>query len=161
MNRQVKERSTLVEDANRYVAHAVPRIAELGIRVVELTPDRAVNHAPLAPNVNHLGSMYAGTLFGMAEMLGGVILFPSVDFESYLPTVKEISIRYRRPALSDITAVATLDPETLTRIRDEARERGRSEYRVDATLTDTSGNVVGTTYGTYQLLAVCLTKATR
>ena len=161
MNRQAQERSTLVEDANRYVAHAVPRIADLGIRVVELSPDRAVSHAPLGPNGNHLGSMYAGTLFGMAEMLGGAILFPSVDFAAYLPTVKELSIRYRRPACSDITAVATLDAETLSRIRTEASERGRSEYRVDATLTDTSGNVVATTQGTYQLLAVSLTKATR
>lgn len=120
-----------------------------------------VTHAPLRTNGNHLGSMYAGTLFAMAEMMGGAILFPSVDFEVYLPTVKDLAIRYRRPARSDITAVATLDPETLSRIRDEAREHGRSEYRVDATLADTSGNVVATTHGIYQLLAVSLATTTR
>jgi thioesterase domain-containing protein len=146
--------STLVEDINRFVARAVPRIAELGIRVVELSPHRAVSRAPLATNGNHLGAMYAGTLFGMAEMLGGALMFASADFEKYLPVVKDLQIRYRRPARSDITAVATLDAETLARITTEARESGRSEYRVDATLTDTEGNVVATTQGTYQLLAV-------
>lgn len=156
-----KPESELAEEANRFIAHAVPRIADLGIRVVELAPDRVVTHAPLQTNGNHLGSMYAGTLFGMAEMMGGAILFASVNFEEYLPTVKEISIRYRRPARSDITGVATLDPETLSRVLAEARERGRSEYRVNATLTDAGGNVVVRTEGTYQLLAVSPTEATR
>ena len=32
----------------------------------------------------------AGTLFGMAEMMGGVLLYPSFDFTAYLPTVKEV-----------------------------------------------------------------------
>ena len=156
-----KAASELAEAVNRDVAHAVPRIADLGIRVVELTPDRVVTRAPLQTNGNHLGSMYAGTLFGMAEMMGGAIVFPSVNFEEHLPTVKELSIRYLRPACSDITGVVTLDPETLARILDEARERGRSEYRVDATLTDTSGNVVVRTEGTYQLLAISPIEATR
>lgn len=145
--------AALVDAANRYLAQSVPRIIDLDIRVLELRPDRMVTFAPLSTNGNHLGSMYAGTLFGMAELMGGMILMPSVDFETHLPTVKDVAIRYRRPACTDITATATLAPATLDRIRAEAGEQGRAEYQIDATLTDDHGTVVATTTGTYVLLS--------
>ena len=155
MSHQLDEcEEALVDAANRYLAHAVPRIVELDIRVIEMRPDRMVTHAPLSTNGNHLGSMYAGTLFGMAELMGGMILMPSIDFDTHLPTVKDLTIRYRRPARSDITATALLDPATLARIRADAEVHGRAEYPIEATLTDVDGNVVATTSGTYVLLTL-------
>jgi len=145
---------SLAEQVNGLVAHAVPRIGQLGIEVVDLEVGRVVTRAPLGTNGNHLGSMYAGTLFGMAEMMGGVLMYPSFGFTAYLPTVKEVGIRFRRPARTDITGTAVLDELTLERIRREAAEVGRSEYVVSTTLVDADGEEVATAVGTYLLLAM-------
>jgi acyl-coenzyme A thioesterase PaaI-like protein len=147
---------TLAEQVNGLLARIVPRIGDLGIEVVDLEVGRVVTRAPLGTNGNHLGSMYAGTLFGMAEMMGGVLMYPSFNFTAYLPTVKEVDIRFRRPARTDITGTAVLDEPTLERISRETADMGRSEYVVSTTLTDAGGEVVATAVGTYQMLAMRL-----
>ena len=45
----------------------VPAIERTGIEILELEPGRATLRMPLEPNVNHVGTMYAGALFTLAE----------------------------------------------------------------------------------------------
>ncbi|HZZ46611.1 MAG TPA: PaaI family thioesterase [Pseudonocardia sp.] len=149
-----EDQANLADEWNRTVAALVPRIPDLGIETLELRRGYVRARASLATNGNHLGSMYAGTLFGMAEMLGGALAWPEFDFSVYLPTVKDLTINYRRPALSDITATAGLETQILDRMRREAAETGRTQYEVDAVLTDGSGDVVARTRGTYLVIAL-------
>jgi acyl-coenzyme A thioesterase PaaI-like protein len=145
--------STLAEEWDRALTTLVPRVPDLNIQTLELRRGYAKARATLAGNGNHYGSMYAGTLFGMAEMLGGALIWADFDFDEYLPTVKHMAIRYRRPAFTDVIAVASLDTSTVERMRHEATTQGKSEFEVDAVLTDTSGEVVVTTHGIYQIIA--------
>ena len=57
-----------------------------------------VGEAPLAGNLNHQGSMYAGTLFGLGEALGAVVFAANFDLSRFTATVKDVQIRYRRPS---------------------------------------------------------------
>lgn len=143
----------LAQEVNRYIAAAVPRMHEFGIRVIELEEGRVVAEVPLVGNTNHLGTMYAGTLFAVAEMLGGALVWPNFDFGRYYSTVKEVLIGYCRPAHTDIRATATLDTDTIARLYRDVATAGRAEYVVDAILTDCSGEVVATSRGTYQVRA--------
>lgn len=138
---------------NSVIEEGVPPMHSLGIRVVDLRPGHVVGAAPMAGNGNHLGTMYAGTLFGLAEMLGGALFVASFDIWRYYPTVKDLQIRYRRPARTDIRATASIDDETLARLQREVDEHGKSEFVLDATITDLAGEVVATTRGTYQVRA--------
>lgn len=142
------------DQVNAYIERGVPRMFEMGIRVVELDEGSVVGMAPLASNDNHLGSMYAGTLFGLAEMLGGALARPIVDFAHFYPTVKQVTIDFKRPARSDIKGTARLDSETIRRVRAEAKADGRSEFEVVAELTDADGRMVATTHGTYQVRSI-------
>jgi hypothetical protein len=65
--------------------------------------------------------------------------------------VKDLQIRYRRPATTDVRARAELDAPTIARMQHEAGTAGKAEFVIDAVLTDTSGEVVATTRGTYQI----------
>jgi thioesterase domain-containing protein len=138
---------------NAVIEQGVPPMHGLGITVAELTAGHVVGTAPLAGNVNHLGSMYAGTLFGLAEMLGGALFVASFDVERFYPTVKDVQIYYRRPTTSDVRAEASLDAATIERLKQQAEADGRAEFILDAVLTDTAGQVVATTRGTYQVRA--------
>jgi thioesterase domain-containing protein len=147
----VNDTSDWAELINAGMEHAVPAMHNLGIRVVEARPGYAVTTVPLAGNVNHFGSMYAGALFGVAELLGGALFFPSFDAAQFYPTVKDLKIRYRRPATTNVRAQAELAATTITRMQHEAETLGKSEFVLDAVLTDTTGEVVATTRGTYQI----------
>lgn len=134
---------------------SVPILEAMGIRLVEVRPGRAVAELPPGPNVNHFGVTYAGSLFSVAEMLGGVLSLATFDFEGELagcvPLVKESTIRFRRPALGVVRAAAELSEEEIARVRRDALDSGKGEFVLEATLTDAGGEIVATTVGTYQI----------
>ena len=136
-------------------AGRVPILDAMGVRVVEAAPGRAVAELPAGPNVNHFGVTYAGSLYSVAEMLGGVLALATFDLEGelagFVPLVKESTIRYRRPALGTVRAAAVLADDEVARVRREALATGRGEFVLEATLTDAQGEAVATTVGTYQV----------
>ena len=134
---------------------SVPILEAMGIRVVEVRPGFAAADLPPEPNVNHFGVTYAGSLFSVAEMLGGVLSLVTFDFDGelagFVPLVKESTIRFRRPALGVVRASASLSADEIARVRREALATGKGEFVLEATLTDEQGEVVASTVGTYQV----------
>jgi thioesterase domain-containing protein len=106
---------------------------------------------PAGPNVNHFGTTYAGSLFSVAEVLGGLFARTSLVMERGVPLVKSLQIDFRRPATTAVVARATLDEEEIARVLAEAQERGKSDFVLEAEVTDEAGTVVATTRGLYQL----------
>lgn len=143
-----------IQLVNHTIEHVVPAMNRLGIRAVDVRPTHVAGIVPLRRNSNHLGTMYAGALFGLAEMLGGALVAASFDLAAFYPTVKEVQIWYRRPARSDVRAKAAISDEELARIHAEADRTGKAEFVLNATLTDADSVVVATTMGTYQVRAV-------
>ncbi len=136
---------------NRVLAQLIPQAHRMGVVAVELAEGLAVCRVPLAGNGNHLGSMYAGVLFTVAEVLGGAICLPSFDITRFAPVVEAVRIDFRKQARSDVLATARLDRETVARVRTEAEEHGRSAFALTAELVDADSVVVATTAGDYQL----------
>jgi thioesterase domain-containing protein len=146
--------AALASAVNALFESRIPAMYRLGIRIVELREEFVAGTAPLAGNFNYQGSMYAGTLFGLGEALGGGVFFANFDLGRFTATVKDVQIRYRRPAMTDIRAEVSLAADTLARIKREADDVGKTEFVLDAELTDTDGVVVATTHGTYQVRAL-------
>jgi thioesterase domain-containing protein len=134
-----------------YLETAVKMIEKMGIRIVELRDRYTKLQLPLEPNLNHIGTMYAGSLFALAEFSGGVIFAVSFDITKYIPIVKEVSIRYRRPAASDVTLEVELSPERVEEIAKVAEEHGKADYSMDLELKDEKGEVCSIIHGTWQL----------
>jgi thioesterase domain-containing protein len=130
---------------------AIPIMRAMGLRLVDLAPGRAAAEIPLAPNRNHFQMMYAGSLFTVAEMLGGALSLVTFELGDLVPLVKDVQIRFRRPASSPVRASTSLAPEEAARVLREARETGKGEFILHAELVDESGELVATTVGTYQL----------
>ncbi len=106
---------------------------------------------PLAGNQNHIGSMYAGALFTLAEIPGGALFLTSFDTQRFYPIIKEMNLRFRRPATGDIRVEARLDAAEIERLQAEAAETGKAEYVLELALTDNTGEVVAQSRGLYQL----------
>ena len=106
---------------------------------------------PLQGNQNHIGSMYAGALFTLAEIPGGALFMTSFDAQRYYPIIKEMNLRFRRPASADIFVEARLSNEQIAEISAQADSAGKADYRLDLELKDASGEVVAISQGLYQL----------
>jgi acyl-coenzyme A thioesterase PaaI-like protein len=106
---------------------------------------------PLDGNQNHIGSMYAGALFTLAELPGGALFLTSFDAQRFYPIVKEMNLRFRRPATGDIRVEARLSDDEIERLQRHATEHGKAEFTLDLQLTDEAGEVVAESVGLYQL----------
>jgi thioesterase domain-containing protein len=124
-----------------------------GLKAERLESGHVRLRMPLAGNQNHIGSMYAGALFTLAEMPGGALFLTSFDAQRFYPIVKDMSLRFCRPATSDIRVEARISGEEIQRLQKQATEHGKAEYLLELQLTDESGEVVAESRGLYQLRA--------
>jgi hypothetical protein len=68
--------------------------------------------------------------------------------------VKEINIRFRRPAMTDVTMEVELSAEEASRIQAEALEKGKADYGLKLELEDANGEVVSIVEGTWQVRTI-------
>lgn len=122
-----------------------------GLKAEVLEPGHVRLCMPLAGNQNHIGSMYAGALFTLAEIPGGALFLTSFDVQRFYPIVKEMNLRFRRPATGDIRVEASLADTEIQRLQKQAAEEGKAEFVLELQLTDDSGEVVALSRGLYQL----------
>jgi acyl-coenzyme A thioesterase PaaI-like protein len=141
-------------NAAELLVGAVEPIKKTGLRVVALRDRYAKLLMPLEGNVNHVGMMYAGSLFTLGEIAGGAIHMVSFDMTRLFPIVKEVKIRFRRPALTDVTMEVELQAEEASRIQTEALEKGTADYGLKLELEDAGGEVVSIVSGTWQVRAI-------
>ena len=131
----------------------IPFLEHTGIVVEHAERGFVRLRMPFEPNVNHVGMMYAGALFTLAEVPGGTIFLTSFDATNYYPIVKDLQIRFRRPAMTDITVEVRIDEDEVARITAEAEANGKADYAWECELRDTSGEVVAISQNTYQMRA--------
>ncbi len=130
---------------------SVEGINRTGLRVVELKERYAKVVMPFDGNGNHVGTMYAGSLFSLGEFSGGVIFLVSFDYNKFFPIVKEVSIRFRRPAYTDVAMEVSMSAEEAARIEKEAQEKGKADFTLDLELKDDQGEVVSLATGIWQM----------
>ena len=114
---------------------------------------------PFEPNVNHVGMMYAGALFTLAEVPGGAIFVSTFDAKKFFPLVKSLDIKFVKPAMSDITVEVRLSPEEAAEIAARAEADGKADYEWACELKDADGNVVAVTTNRYQMRSQSLGKS--
>ena len=128
-----------------------PFVERTGFEVVELRPGHCRARMPLEPNTNHIGTMYAGALYTLAEIPGGALALATFDASRFYPVVRDMHIDFRAPARTDVEVVVGLDDDEVERIRAEAEERGKADWSWTCELTDADGRVVTVTENHYQL----------
>jgi thioesterase domain-containing protein len=136
---------------NSTMGETIPVLDHMGLEVIEADRGRAAARVPMAGNGNHVGTMYAGVLFSVAEMLGGALSLATFDPARFYPIVKDLRIDFRRPATTAVTARAELSTDEIARVGEAAERDGKGEFVLRAELTDEEGTVVATTEGTYQV----------
>ncbi|CAN5461265.1 YiiD C-terminal domain-containing protein [soil metagenome] len=128
-----------------------PFVERMGVRLEEIRPGYCRMTAPFEGNGNHIGTMYAGALFTLAELPGGAIFLSTFDVSTYYPIVKGMDIRFLKPATADITVEVSIEQAEVDRIQAAASEAGKADYSWTCELTDPTGLVVARSTNDYQL----------
>lgn len=112
----------------------IPLLKVMGVQIRSLGP-AARTFLPFKPeNRNHIGSQYAGALFSLAEMTAGVALFATFPPHEYWIVIKDVTIRFRKPATADVEGQLDLDPALIEQVHADLAANGKSARQVPVTL---------------------------
>ncbi len=135
---------------NKLISFSIPFAGRAGFEVLELRRGLLKAKIPFKGNTNHVGTMYAGALFTLAEIPGGVMAI----FEfgpRYFPLLKEMNIKYLAPAKTDITVEFSLTETQIEQILNTTNEKGKCDFTLEGKLYDKQGELVAESIGHYQL----------
>ncbi len=139
------------EMATAFVHQAVPAVGRLGVVVTAITPGTVSLRVPIEGNANHMGTMYAGALFALAELPGGLIPLAALGVGRYTPIVTGIEIQFLAAAHTDVTLTAHMGVAELRTLAEQADAEGRSSFTLDLQGEDTRGRTVVSSRAHYQL----------
>jgi thioesterase domain-containing protein len=133
-------------------ADRMPITTALGIRVAELDERHLSLVMPLAPNRNHKGTVFAGSLSALATLAGWSAVWLKLRDAGVVShvVIQDAQIRYLAPTRSDVTATTTFpDDATWQRAFNGLQRRGKARLALSAELRDDTGAVVATFSGRY------------
>ena len=126
-------------------------VKRAGLKIEELRPGFVKLAVPFQPNINHIGTLYAGAIFTAAEIPGGALFLSSFDYRHYYPVVKALNLKFVKPAKTAITVEASLSPEQVQTLQAKASAEGKAEFVLNVEVKDSAGVVVAVSEGIYQL----------
>lgn len=115
------------EQATRLLLELIPLLGHLQVCVTELADNAVALRAPLAPNANHHGTAFGGSLSMLGIVAGWLLAYSG---QGLSPATRNIVVadthtRYLRPLVQDLEIRAHWSTEVAGRYRDTL-QRGRS-----------------------------------
>ncbi|MBU3918240.1 DUF4442 domain-containing protein [bacterium] len=132
----------------------VGAIQRTGLKVLALRDRYAKFMMPLEGNTNHVGSIYAGSLFTLGEFTGGIIPGVTFDISRFYPIVKEVTIRYISYAKTDVTIEHTMSKEEADRIQAEVEANGKADFAMELEIKNTNNETVALVNGIWQMRTI-------
>ena len=127
------------------LAREMPVTQSLGIRVVGRQDGGLVLEAPLAANINHTGTAFAGSLNAAATLAGwGTVwlLLRERGIRAHV-VLQDSTVHYVRPVTGDFTARCLApDDHAVARLVDTLARRGRGRIELHAVVSDRDGDAV-------------------
>lgn len=127
----------------------IPFVRRSGVRVLELEPGRVLCEMPLKGNVNHIGTMYAGALFTLAEFPGGPLMLGTFGMRRFIPIVTSLDMEFVKAAKTNVSIEMLLPADDAARIEAETLAQGEAAFTLESELKNTAGEVVARSTARY------------
>lgn len=115
----------------------IPITRMMGVKVESYDGERLILSAPLAANVNHIGTAFGGSLNALAVLSGyGLLWLELQDTECHI-VIRESSIYYDHPVRGNIIAVC-VRPEAaaLAEFKKTFHQKGKARISLSSTIED-------------------------
>lgn len=125
----------LIQALQRTLEHEIPLTQHLELRVLAYDEQGLTLGAPLAPNINHKRTAFAGSLNSVVTLAGWGLLWLILQEEkiSARVVIQDSSCSYLRPVSDDFTAFCQKPtPAEVARMAEALRKRGRARIGLHA-----------------------------
>jgi acyl-coenzyme A thioesterase PaaI-like protein len=138
----------------KYIEAAIPWITASGL-TAELLEDRHVTlRLPRDRHLNHLGIVYAGSLFMLMEVAGAALLACTYHLGRYIPITREMHVKFLRMGTTDITCDLSISEAQAAAMILPIDEKGRGEWVLEMDCRDANGKVVSSSVCHYYVRKV-------
>jgi len=124
-------------------------LSQMNMTFIETSANRYVVELPLESSTNHVGTVYAGALFTLAEFPFGMMFMQRFGMENIYPVVGNMEIRFTAPAMTDTRVTLEVSDERWNEIEEQTLSKGKYKIILPIELKDTYGTVVAKTEATY------------
>jgi thioesterase domain-containing protein len=124
----------------------LPLIATLGIE--ESTDSKYLLMTPADVHWNHVGTIYAGAIYSLAEVASGHRLlqaFPKLPSEG-IAMLRSSNVKYTLPAKSVLRAAAEIADEQLEKLKSRLERKGRGSVDVAVSVFEDDVEVFAGTF---------------
>lgn len=136
-------------------AEGIPLAAAMQVEIRRLDEQGLLLAAPLAPNRNHLGSAFGGSLQGLATLAGwGVTLVCTGNPCAAHVVIRDASMRFEAPVFGELLAAAAMpSAAAIAAFRGTLDAKGRARLTVPVELRGPGDSVAARFIGEFVALA--------
>jgi thioesterase domain-containing protein len=119
-----------------FLHRSIPLTRALAVQVTYAVPGRVRIEAPLAPNLNHHGTAFGGSLATLGILAGWTVLHMSLEDAGLAASlvVRHVELDYLEPVTGDLVAESELPQAEWPRFIDTLRRGRRARIDVDSLL---------------------------
>jgi thioesterase domain-containing protein len=124
----------LLRTTTEYLHEHIPLTRAMGAQVASYDGREVVVTAPLAPNHNHLGTAFGGSLSAVATLAGYALLWLELRDRTAHVVIRRSGLQFHRPVRGELRAHCRApDAATLTAFRETFTRKGKArlELRVE------------------------------
>jgi uncharacterized protein (TIGR00369 family) len=131
----------------------IPWVKLSGLKVDTFEKGHVRLTVPVNPlHMNHVGIVYAGTYFMLMEVAGAALFLAAYGVDRFIPINKAMSIRFLKPASTDIYCELNISKEKADEMIAPIIERGKGDWILDMMATDEAGKTVAESTCTYHII---------
>lgn len=144
-----------VNEVQQLVTERVPVAGFLGLHVESVETGHVRLRLPFAhPAENHLGIVYAGAIFSLAEITGGVVMLSVFDTRKVTLLIRRIEIDFARPSRRDLFCDVHLPDALIAEARAGIAAQGTANVSLPIEITDLRGRVIARVHADYYLRSI-------
>ena len=122
-------------DLEKYLHDKIPLTVAMGVRVAECDDAHLILTAPLAPNRNHLGTAFGGSLHSLATLSGYSLLWWLLRAPDAHIVIRQSEIRYEKAVTGELRAFCCAPAaDELAGFRSDFARKGKARLRLAATI---------------------------
>lgn len=122
------------------------------LKIESMEVDEVIVSMPLIKlNTNHLGSIHACAMATMGEYPAGLLLIKNFGFNRYRLIMRELGITFHKQAVTNLSAVVSLEQKIISQLESELSEIGTSEIKLQTIITNSESEVVAEVLTTWHL----------
>ena len=141
-----------ISEIQTLISNKVPMAEFLGIKVEVAESGHVKLLLPFSKRVqNHLEIVYAGAIFALAEIAGGIAMLSVFDTSKFTILIERLNIEFQRPSRRDLWCDLSLPPELVARVQKQVKSEGRSKITLPIEVKDGRQRVIARIEGAYYI----------